>query len=217
MLQILKQFFFGLRDALRFTNKIPQFKKKLFSCAAFFGMSAPGWRDLIRQSGHLQILRACAILQTFSGILLLYNICCIFIEQRNLSKIALGLRSFIAVVEGIVGSLSLFYFEQSETMFQLYQAFVCLAAVDIFLSASSIIISIFTCSSTITAAEAIQKENEESKEDKAGLILRELADKSFTVCTSTCIILGLMIAMALDATIVAYGWDYTFGTKVIKL
>ena len=47
----------------------------------------------------------------------------------------------------------------------------------------------FTCSSAISAAEAIQKENE-SKEDKAGLVLRELADKSFTTCISISIILG---------------------------
>ena len=62
------------------------------------------------------------------------------------------------------------------------------------------------------------------------MILRELADKSFRTCISVCLILGdylklvsnfkakilgLTIAMALDAAIIAYGWDYTFGKKNI--
>ena len=93
-------------------------------------------------------------------------------------------------------------------------------------------ISIVTCSSAISACEKIQKEDEDSKEDKAGLILRELADKSFTTCISVCVILGeylkllfnlwtlysgLTIAMAFDATIIAYGWDYTFGNKNLQI
>ena len=73
------------------------------------------------------------LFKTFSGI---YNICCLFNGQPKMSKVALGLRSLVAVVEGITGSISLFYIlhpEQTEIMFKLYRTFVCLAVFDIFL------------------------------------------------------------------------------------
>ena len=53
-----------------------------------------------------------------------------------------------------------------------------------------IAILIVSCSLAVSACEKIQKENEDSNEDKAGLILRELADKSFRTCISVCLILG---------------------------
>ena len=55
----------------------------------------------------------------------------------------------------------------------------------------------FTCFSGASAVEAIQKENE-SKEDKAGLVLRELADKGFTTCISICIIVGKLHVVLTD-------------------
>ena len=70
------------------------------------------------------------LLKTFSGI---YNIFCLYNGRPKMSKVALGLRSLVAVVEGITGSLSLFYLEQTEIMFKLYQTFVCLAVFDIFM------------------------------------------------------------------------------------
>ena len=101
-----------------------------------------------RQSGHCQVLRGCAILQvkiriilkhnailikslkTFSGI---YNICCLFQGKRKMPKLFLGLRSLIAIAEGLVGSISLFYPNQTKMMLKLFETFISLAIVDLFL------------------------------------------------------------------------------------
>ena len=69
-------------------------------------------------------------LKTFSGI---YNICCLFQGKRKMAKVVLGIRSLFAIVEGLVGSISLFYPNQTGTTFKLFETFVSLAVVDIFL------------------------------------------------------------------------------------
>ena len=80
--------------------------------------------------------------KTFSG---LYNICCLFNGRPKMSKVALGLRSLVAVVERIMGSMSLFYLKQTGIMFKLYRTFVCLAVFDIFLvSFESKLLTCFT-------------------------------------------------------------------------
>ena len=103
-------------------------------------------KTYLRQSGHCQVLRGCAILQvktriilksdvlkslkTFSGV---YNICCLFNGKRKMPKLVIGLRSLIAIVEGLVGSISLFYPNQTQMTFKLFETFISLAIVDLFL------------------------------------------------------------------------------------
>ena len=129
-------------------------------------------------------------------------------------KLVIGLRSLIAIAEGLVGSVSLFYPNQTQMTFKLFETFISLAIVDLFLvsfipvinlltnikSASCIAILIVSCSLAVSACEKIQKENEDSNEDKAGLILRELADKSFRTCISVCLILGDYLKLASNLT-----------------
>lgn len=50
-----------------------------------------------------------------------------------MAKVVLGIRSLFAIVEGLVGSISLFYPNQTGTTFKLFETFVSLAVVDIFL------------------------------------------------------------------------------------
>ena len=48
-------------------------------------------------------------------------------------KLFLGLRSLIAIAEGLLGSISLFYPNQTQMMFKLFEGFISLAIVDLFL------------------------------------------------------------------------------------
>ena len=48
-------------------------------------------------------------------------------------KLVLGLRSLIAIAEGLVGSISLFYPHQTQMTLKLFEAFISLAVVDLFL------------------------------------------------------------------------------------
>lgn len=83
-----------------------------------------------KNQNHIKTSAIDKSLKTFSGI---YNICCLFNGKRKTPKLVLGLRSLIAIAEGLMGSISLFYPNQTQMMFKLFEAFISLAIVDLFL------------------------------------------------------------------------------------
>ena len=112
-----------------FTNKyhfenLPKTKRSLSSTKRLCNLAG---KNLIILKSDVPLIKS---LKTFSGI---YNICCLFNGKRKMPKLVIGLRSLIAIVEGLVGSVSLFYPNQTQMTFKLFETFISLAIVDLFL------------------------------------------------------------------------------------